>query len=210
MLLNLLHGRFIPLSCSVHNLWTTFSNIWLRLDVLFYCILFVDNNSSYNRLMGLVIIFFAPSLEAWFFIILLISTSKLASFHLHRHYKWISFVCLFNCLWIWNFFFLNVWFPRCILRHPAAMALEEWISTKDYKSDVPLMAPMWHVSNDDEVQFANELLNLHFQSALDDLLKICQNRIHSDAGMTQPFSCVVFFLWLSVVRIFIFEELSSL
>ena len=73
-------------------------------------------------------------------------------------------------------------FPRCISWHPAATALEEWISAKDYNSDGPLMGPMWHVPSDDEVQFANELLNLHFQSALDDLLKICQNKIHSDAG----------------------------
>ena len=62
------------------------------------------------------------------------------------------------------------------------MALEEWISAKDYNSDGPSMGPKWHVPNDDEVQFANELLNLHFQSALDDLLKICQNKIHSNTG----------------------------
>ncbi|CAK7323879.1 unnamed protein product [Dovyalis caffra] len=81
---------------------------------------------------------------------------------------------------------LIVYYPtdqyKCISRHPAATALEEWISTKDYDSDGPLMAPKWHVPNADEVQFANELLNLHFHSALDDLLKICQKKIHSDAG----------------------------
>ncbi|KAF9673186.1 hypothetical protein SADUNF_Sadunf11G0122400 [Salix dunnii] len=81
---------------------------------------------------------------------------------------------------------LIVYYPmdqyKSISRHPAAMALEEWISAKDYKSDGPSMGPKWHVPNDDEVQFANELLNLHFQSALDDLLKICQNKIHSDPG----------------------------
>ncbi|XP_061967164.1 proteasome activator subunit 4 [Populus nigra] len=81
---------------------------------------------------------------------------------------------------------LIVYYPidqyKCISWHPAATALEEWISAKDYNSDEPLMGPKWHVPSDDEVQFANELLNLHFQSALDDLLKICQNKIHSDAG----------------------------
>ncbi|KAJ7015442.1 hypothetical protein NC653_004671 [Populus alba x Populus x berolinensis] len=81
---------------------------------------------------------------------------------------------------------LIVYYPidqyKCISWHPAATALEEWISAKDYNSDGPLMGPKWHVPSDDEVQFANELLNLHFQSALDDLLKICQNKIHSDAG----------------------------
>ncbi|XP_050236349.1 proteasome activator subunit 4 [Mercurialis annua] len=71
---------------------------------------------------------------------------------------------------------------KCMLRHPAAAALEEWISTKDYISDEQLMSPKWHVPNDEEIQFANELLNIHFQSALDDLLRICQNKIHSDPG----------------------------
>ncbi|KAJ0047198.1 hypothetical protein Pint_03659 [Pistacia integerrima] len=71
---------------------------------------------------------------------------------------------------------------RCVLRHPAASALEEWISTKDYSDNVPVAGPKWHVPTNEEVQFANELLNLHFQSALDDLLKLCQTKIHSDPG----------------------------
>ncbi|KAF2298087.1 hypothetical protein GH714_013491 [Hevea brasiliensis] len=71
---------------------------------------------------------------------------------------------------------------KCMLCHPAAVALEEWISTKDYTSAEKMMAPKWHVPNDEEIQFANELLNLHFESALDDLLRICQNKIHSDPG----------------------------
>ncbi|KAF5728502.1 proteasome activator subunit 4 isoform X2 [Tripterygium wilfordii] len=71
---------------------------------------------------------------------------------------------------------------KCILRHPSAAALEEWISTKDYSNGESLIAPKWHVPNDEEVQFANELLNLHFRSALDDLLKICQTKLHSDPG----------------------------
>lgn len=82
------------------------------------------------------------------------------------------------------------------------MELEEWISTKDYNSDKPLMGPKWHVPNDEEVQFANELLKLHFHSALDDLLRICQNKIHSDPGNTYSFfsfSFFFFFLWWSDV-----------
>ncbi|KAI8012454.1 Proteasome activator subunit 4 [Camellia lanceoleosa] len=70
---------------------------------------------------------------------------------------------------------------KCILHHPAAAALEEWISTKDY-DDKPFTGPKWHVPSDEEVQFANELLNLHFKSALDELLRICQTKIHSDSG----------------------------
>ncbi|KAE8725691.1 Proteasome activator subunit 4 [Hibiscus syriacus] len=70
---------------------------------------------------------------------------------------------------------------KCTFIHPAAAALEEWISAKDY-SDGELKGPKWHVPSDEEVQFANELLTLHFQSALDDLLRICQTKIHSDPG----------------------------
>ncbi|KAK8626328.1 hypothetical protein V6N13_133979 [Hibiscus sabdariffa] len=70
----------------------------------------------------------------------------------------------------------------CTFNHPAAAAaLEEWISAKDY-SDGALKGPKWHVPSDEEVQFANELLVHHFQSALDDLLRICQTKIHSDPG----------------------------
>lgn len=71
---------------------------------------------------------------------------------------------------------------KCILRHPAAAALEEWISTKNSSDYEPLTGPKWHVRSDNEVQFANELLNLHFQSALDDLLRICETKLHSDSG----------------------------
>lgn len=70
---------------------------------------------------------------------------------------------------------------KCTFNHPAAAALEEWISAKDY-SDGALKGPRWHVPSDEEVQFANELLILHFQSALDDLLRICQTKIHLDSG----------------------------
>ncbi|XP_043688244.1 proteasome activator subunit 4 [Telopea speciosissima] len=71
---------------------------------------------------------------------------------------------------------------KCISRHPDAAILEEWISTKGYQNEEQLLSPQWHVPSDDEILFANELLNLHFQSALDDLLQICQAKIHSDPG----------------------------
>ncbi|KAF7816036.1 proteasome activator subunit 4-like [Senna tora] len=70
---------------------------------------------------------------------------------------------------------------KCILSHPDAAVLEEWISSKDYSNDERLI-PKWHIPCDEEVQFANELLDIHFKSALDDLLNICQNKIHVDQG----------------------------
>ena len=74
------------------------------------------------------------------------------------------------------------WFCRCDLSHPDAAALEEWISTKDF-STAERLIPKWHIPCDEEVQFANELLDIHFKSALDDLLKICQTKIHVDQGI---------------------------
>ena len=72
------------------------------------------------------------------------------------------------------------------MHHPDAAGLEEWICTKDYVNDEkPLIGPKWHVPNKEEVHFANELLDLHFQSALDDLLRICQTKMHSDPGDMQ-------------------------
>lgn len=89
----------------------------------------------------------------------------------------------FFFFYILNLLEINFWSPtRCVLRHPAAFALEDWISTKDYTTDEPNMCPKWHVPSDDEVKFAEELLNHHFQSALDDLLRISQTKMHSDLG----------------------------
>ncbi|WOG97891.1 hypothetical protein DCAR_0417232 [Daucus carota subsp. sativus] len=66
-------------------------------------------------------------------------------------------------------------------RHPLSGGLEKWTSTKDFEMESSV-GPTWHISNSAEVQFANELLNLHLDSALDDLLKICQTKVHSDTG----------------------------
>ncbi|BFG33636.1 hypothetical protein CerSpe_199100 [Prunus speciosa] len=71
---------------------------------------------------------------------------------------------------------------KCILHHPNAAALEEWISTKDYSDDKSMVAPKWHIPSVEEVEFANELLDLHFRLALDDLSRICETKVHSDPG----------------------------
>ncbi|CAN8259509.1 unnamed protein product [Cochlearia groenlandica] len=71
---------------------------------------------------------------------------------------------------------------KCLSRHPAAPTLEEWISTKASSNDEQAAYSRWHVPTKEEIQFANELLDIHLQSALDDLLRICQSNIHSDAG----------------------------
>ncbi|XP_011095624.1 proteasome activator subunit 4 isoform X1 [Sesamum indicum] len=70
---------------------------------------------------------------------------------------------------------------KCVMHHSIAPSLEEWIDTKDFY-DKPVIAPRWHVPVEDEISFANELLKQHFESALDDLLMICQSKIHSDPG----------------------------
>ncbi|XP_074292973.1 proteasome activator subunit 4-like isoform X2 [Silene latifolia] len=70
---------------------------------------------------------------------------------------------------------------RCVLHHPNAHPMEKWISTKD-SLDNKSLSPKWHVPVEEEVSFANELMALHFQSALDELLKICQEKLHTDTG----------------------------
>ncbi|KAL8135505.1 hypothetical protein AgCh_010229 [Apium graveolens] len=70
---------------------------------------------------------------------------------------------------------------QCASRHPLSCGLERWTSTKDFGTESSF-GPKWHIPNTEELQFANELLNLHLDSALDDLQKICQTKVHSDAG----------------------------
>ncbi|XP_021740798.1 proteasome activator subunit 4-like [Chenopodium quinoa] len=71
---------------------------------------------------------------------------------------------------------------RCIWQHPDSPLMENWISTKDCLSD-KLIYPKWHVPVEEETLYANELLSLHFQSALDTLVTICQDKVHTDAGI---------------------------
>lgn len=108
--------------------------------------------------------------------------------------NWSVQVCFLSCctlLHLYSCFLTHVkmrilkfWIPRCIFRHPRASELEEWISTKDYSYDERPMGPKWHIPSDEEVHFANELLDLHLKSALDDLLTMCQSKIHSEPGNT--------------------------
>lgn len=76
------------------------------------------------------------------------------------------------------------------MRHSLSGGLEKWTSTKDFGIE-SAVGPNWHIPNTEELQFANELLNLHLDSALDDLLKICQTKVHSDTG--NGFSCTGYF-----------------
>lgn len=68
---------------------------------------------------------------------------------------------------------------------PGSSVLEEWGCSKSNASgqnENTSFPPKWHVPSQDELVFANELLNLHFQSPLNDLLTICQSKIHTEAG----------------------------
>ncbi|XP_038972814.1 proteasome activator subunit 4 isoform X1 [Phoenix dactylifera] len=68
---------------------------------------------------------------------------------------------------------------------PVSSVLEDWVCSKDYeneKNEKLSSLPKWHIPSQDELSFANELLGLHFQSALDDLLRLCQTKVHSEAG----------------------------
>lgn len=74
---------------------------------------------------------------------------------------------------------------RSFSSHPDVSVLEEWCCSKSYeneKSEAFNILPKWHIPNQDELSFANELLDLHFQSALNELLIICQTKMHIDAG----------------------------
>ncbi|KAJ6818123.1 proteasome activator subunit 4 [Iris pallida] len=70
--------------------------------------------------------------------------------------------------------------------HPAASALEDWGCSKNYedgKNGNLSVLPKWHIPTHDELSFANELLDLHFQSALHDLLRICHTKMHTDTSV---------------------------
>ncbi|KAL5729683.1 hypothetical protein ACHQM5_002598 [Ranunculus cassubicifolius] len=71
---------------------------------------------------------------------------------------------------------------KCISCHPDAPLVEEWISTKFSSKEEPIGCPKWHIPNEHELSFANELLNHHFCASLDTLLTMCQTKVHSDPG----------------------------
>ncbi|KAG2611165.1 proteasome activator subunit 4-like isoform X2 [Panicum virgatum] len=63
--------------------------------------------------------------------------------------------------------------------------IEPWGCSKahqDREVEMLNFPPKWHDPSQDELSFANELLQFHFQSALDDLLTICQTKLHSETG----------------------------
>lgn len=77
----------------------------------------------------------------------------------------------------------------CLFRpfpcEPIASIIEPWGCSRggqNEKNEIFNFPPKWHIPNQEELAFANELLDLHFQSALDDLLTICQTKMHNDAG----------------------------
>uniref|UniRef100_A0A0D9WPL1 Proteasome activator complex subunit 4 C-terminal domain-containing protein n=1 Tax=Leersia perrieri TaxID=77586 RepID=A0A0D9WPL1_9ORYZ len=68
---------------------------------------------------------------------------------------------------------------------PIANIVEPWGCSKahqDREVEMLNFTPKWHDPNHDELSFANELLEFHFQSALEDLLAICQAKIHCETG----------------------------
>lgn len=71
---------------------------------------------------------------------------------------------------------------KCISCHPDAAHVEKWIGTKCCLNEGPILYPRWHTPSEDELKFANELLDLHFCSALEDLLRLCQTKVHSEPG----------------------------
>lgn len=69
--------------------------------------------------------------------------------------------------------------PRSLPFQPGTSILEEWGCSKNENDS---FFPKWHIPGEEELSFASELLDCHFQAALDDLLKICQTKTHVDAG----------------------------
>ncbi|OEL14405.1 Proteasome activator subunit 4 [Dichanthelium oligosanthes] len=68
---------------------------------------------------------------------------------------------------------------------PIGNIIEPWGCSKahqDREVEMLNFPPKWHDPSQDELSFANELLQFHFQSALEDLLTICQTKVHSETG----------------------------
>uniref|UniRef100_I1Q1T8 Proteasome activator subunit 4 n=2 Tax=Oryza glaberrima TaxID=4538 RepID=I1Q1T8_ORYGL len=66
-----------------------------------------------------------------------------------------------------------------------ANIIEPWGCSKahqDREVEMLNFTPKWHDPSQDELSFANELLEFHFQSALEDLVSICQRKNHSETG----------------------------
>ncbi|KAJ3677567.1 hypothetical protein LUZ60_003291 [Juncus effusus] len=71
-------------------------------------------------------------------------------------------------------------------------SVDQWISTKGYKngeteSETEYSVPKWHIPNNSEVLFANELLEIHLKLASDDLVTTCQDKILSNSGAEKDY-----------------------
>lgn len=91
-------------------------------------------------------------------------------------------------LYYWHWHFLTVdcfWLYRSFSSEPGSSLMEEWLCSKINENEMNEKAslfPRWHVPTQNELSFASELLVVHFQSALDILLSICQTEMHTEAG----------------------------
>uniref|UniRef100_A0A0D9WPL0 Proteasome activator subunit 4 n=1 Tax=Leersia perrieri TaxID=77586 RepID=A0A0D9WPL0_9ORYZ len=68
---------------------------------------------------------------------------------------------------------------------PIANIVEPWGCSKahqDQEVEMLNFPPKWHDPSQDELSFANELLEFHFLSALENLWIICETKIHSETG----------------------------
>uniref|UniRef100_M8CC88 Proteasome activator complex subunit 4 n=1 Tax=Aegilops tauschii TaxID=37682 RepID=M8CC88_AEGTA len=66
-----------------------------------------------------------------------------------------------------------------------ANIIEPWGCSKahqDREVEMLNFPPKWHDPSQDELSFANELLEFHFQSAVEELLTICQTEVQSETG----------------------------
>ncbi|VAI73240.1 unnamed protein product [Triticum turgidum subsp. durum] len=66
-----------------------------------------------------------------------------------------------------------------------ANIIEPWGCSKahqDREVEMLNFPPKWHDPSQDELSFANELLEFHFQSAVEELLTICQMEVQSETG----------------------------
>ncbi|KAJ3677568.1 hypothetical protein LUZ60_003292 [Juncus effusus] len=71
-------------------------------------------------------------------------------------------------------------------------AVDPWISAKGYKNgetepETEYSVPKWHIPNKNEVNFANELLEIHLKQASDDLVRTFQYKIYSNAGVEKDY-----------------------
>jgi proteasome activator subunit 4 len=63
---------------------------------------------------------------------------------------------------------------RSVPALPNSAGVDPWLGTRGASRPPPGLLPTWHVPNDEEVAFANELLALHLTGALSDLSQIVE------------------------------------